>query len=126
MPDDEATRAAATIRDRRLALGWTQQRLAAEANVSVATIRKLESGSQPRYRPLTVVPVCRALGLPPGTLDPLLAGGSPPPDPDGATPAGDTPAGDTTVAGHHGALDDLADHERAEVLAFIAEVRRRR
>lgn len=126
MSDDEVKRAASAIRDQRLALGWTQQHLAGEAGVSVATIRKLESGTQTHYRPLTVVPVCRALGLPPGSLNGLLVVGRPPDD-DRTSPGHDTQHDhDVTVAGYHGALDDLADHERAEVMAFIADLRRRR
>ena len=51
--------------DRRAELGWTQERLAAEADVAVRTIRSLERG-EARPQPTTRGKIERALGWRPG------------------------------------------------------------
>lgn len=104
-------------------LGWTQQRLAAEAGISVATLRKLESGTQAAYRQLTIVPLCRALGWPPDTLDGLA------PDTQGSDTASlpapaDTPDR-TSIAAFSGELANLTTEEMAAIVDFVRQLRAR-
>ena len=52
-------------------LGLTREQLAAEALTSATTIRNLECGRVSRPWPLTLLRVCRALGLPQPVMGPL-------------------------------------------------------
>lgn len=120
------------IRRRRLELGWTQQRLATEAGISVATLRKLESGTQAAYRQLTVVPLCRALGWPPNALDGLTPDSPDSADsPDSETAPSpsttDTPgaADGTPIAAFSGELANLTAEEMAAIVDFVRQLRAR-
>lgn len=50
---------------RRRELGWSQERLAEEAGVSDATVRKIETGDAAHVQGAKLVAVREALGLPP-------------------------------------------------------------
>ena len=69
------------VKDRRLALGWTQQEAADRSGVSLATWRLVESAGRERFQELTLRGLARGLGWPVGAIDQLRAGG-PPPGPD--------------------------------------------
>jgi DNA-binding SARP family transcriptional activator/tetratricopeptide (TPR) repeat protein/DNA-binding XRE family transcriptional regulator len=56
------------IRDARIARGWTQQRLAQDAGVSVRTVRNIENGRQSR----SAAPLARVLGVEPPTEQPVV------------------------------------------------------
>lgn len=62
LPVDSVTRLGAAIRDRRLALGWTQAQLAARAGVSRQWVVALEAGA-PRAEMVRVMEVAAALEL---------------------------------------------------------------
>lgn len=69
------TRLGDAIRRRRVALGLTQEHLADEAEVSVNTIRNLESGNKARQ--LTLPKINRALGWVEDSYLLVLEGGAP-------------------------------------------------
>lgn len=98
---------AEAIRTRRLELGWTQHRLAHQAGISVATVRKLEAHKQPYYRALTLVPLCLALGWRSDALDNLLPPGSQLGDPP------DDAAADAGAGTEPGADDDAGPDDDA-------------
>jgi transcriptional regulator with XRE-family HTH domain len=66
------------VKERRLALGWTQQEAAERSSVSLATWRLIELGGRERYQELTLRGVIRGLGWPLDALDRLRSGGDPP------------------------------------------------
>jgi transcriptional regulator with XRE-family HTH domain len=72
------------VKDRRLALGWTQQEAADRAGVSLATWRLIELAGRERFQELTLRGLVRGLGWPVGSVERLQAGG-PPPGPDETT-----------------------------------------
>lgn len=135
---------AEAIRTRRLELGWTQHRLAHQAGISVATVRKLEAHKQPYYRALTLVPLCLALGWRSDALDNLLppgsqlgdppddttagAGAEPGADADGSgtTVAADTPGQVDLMAAFDGGLAGLDQKEIDELAEFVRQLRKRR
>lgn len=136
---------AEAIRTRRLELGWTQHRLAHQAGISVATVRKLEAHKQPYYRALTLVPLCLALGWRSDALDNLLPPGSqlgdPPDDTagdagadddagagaggSGTTVAADTPGQVDLLAAFDGGLAELDQNEIDELAEFVRQLRKR-
>jgi transcriptional regulator with XRE-family HTH domain len=59
---EQAQRLAAGLRSRREGAGMTQEQLAAQARVAVATVRKIESGSVTNPGVFTVVAMLSALG----------------------------------------------------------------
>jgi transcriptional regulator with XRE-family HTH domain len=75
---EEWKRVGAAVKDRRLALGWTQQEGADRAGVSLATWRLVELGGRQRYQELTLRGLVRGLGWPLDAIDRLRAGGDPP------------------------------------------------
>jgi transcriptional regulator with XRE-family HTH domain len=79
-PDSPAgwTHLGLAVKDRRLALGWTQQEAADRAGVSLATWRLVELGGRERYQELTLRGLIRGLGWPVDAVDRLRAGGDPP------------------------------------------------
>jgi transcriptional regulator with XRE-family HTH domain len=66
------------VKDRRLALGWTQQEAADRSGVSLATWRLIELGGRERYQDLTLRGLVRGLGWPLDAVDRIRAGGDPP------------------------------------------------
>jgi len=66
------------VKDRRLALGWTQQEAADRSGVSLATWRLVESAGRERFQELTLRGLVRGLGWPVGAIERLRAGGAPP------------------------------------------------
>ncbi len=78
------TRVGNAVKDRRLALGWTQQEAADRAGVSLATWRLIELAGRERFQELTLRGLVRGLGWPVGSIERLRAGG-PPPGPDETT-----------------------------------------
>lgn len=74
-PESSWVRLGDAVRRRRVALRFTQDQLAAEAECSVNTIRNLEKGK--RVRELTLPPIEEALGWEPGSYILVLEGGSP-------------------------------------------------
>jgi transcriptional regulator with XRE-family HTH domain len=72
------------VKDRRLALGWTQQEAADRSGVSLATWRLVESAGRERFQELTLRGLVRGLGWPVGAIEQLRAGG-PAPAPDELT-----------------------------------------
>jgi transcriptional regulator with XRE-family HTH domain len=72
-------RLASTIREARASLSWTQQQLADQAQVSLATLQNLEAGKARSRRPMSADRVAAALGWAPGSVDAVLAGGEPTP-----------------------------------------------
>lgn len=70
-------RLATAIREARASLGWTQQQLAEQAQVSLATVQHLEAGKTRSRRPMSADRVATALGWASGSVDSLLAGGEP-------------------------------------------------
>lgn len=122
--DAAVKRLAGEIRARRLELGWSQQRLATEAGISVATLRKLEGGMQAAYRHLTVVPLCRALGWPPSFLDELVSGERSAADEPADNPTGNpTGTSDPRLAAFDGDLAKLSETELAAVIDFVRQLR---
>ena len=67
------TRVGDAVKDRRLALGWTQQDAADRAGVSLATWRLIELAGRERFQELTLRGLVRGLGWPVG-LDRAPAG----------------------------------------------------
>jgi transcriptional regulator with XRE-family HTH domain len=65
----QAVRLAAQLRQLRENAGITQERLAAQAGVSIATVRKIETGGvvEPGY--FTVTALMGVLGVSPGDLE---------------------------------------------------------
>jgi len=59
---EQAQRLAAGLRSRREDAGMTQEQVAAQARVAVATVRKIESGSVTNPGIFTVIAMLRALG----------------------------------------------------------------
>lgn len=51
-----------TVREARLKRGWTQERLARMANLSIETVRAVEQGQRAFVRQATVDRLCHALG----------------------------------------------------------------
>jgi transcriptional regulator with XRE-family HTH domain len=78
------TRVGDAVKDRRLALGWTQQEAADRAGVSLATWRLIELAGRERFQELTLRGLVRGLGWPVGSIERLRAGG-PAPGPDETT-----------------------------------------
>jgi len=71
-------RLAGAIRERRQALGMTQQQLADAAGVTRTTIKNLEGARQPTKRlPSSTAAVEQALGWAPGSIRIVLDGGNP-------------------------------------------------
>ncbi len=66
------------VKDRRLALGWTQQEAADRSGVSLATWRLIELGGRERYQELTLRGLMRGLGWPRESVDRIRTGGDPP------------------------------------------------
>lgn len=64
-----ATALAATIRARRLELGWSQQKLADRAGIAYGTLRAVESGTVTEPGLFTIRSIADALG---SRLDELL------------------------------------------------------
>jgi transcriptional regulator with XRE-family HTH domain len=66
----QAARLAGQLRQLRESAGITQERLAAQAGVAIATVRKIETGVvvEPGY--FTVLALMDALGTSPGELTP--------------------------------------------------------
>jgi len=64
------------VKDRRLALGWTQQEAADRSGVSLATWRLIELGGRERYQELTLRGIIRGLGWPLDAVDRIRSGGS--------------------------------------------------
>ena len=64
----QAARLAGQLRERRERAGITQERLAAQAGVGIATVRKIETGAviEPGY--FTVMALMAVLGTSPGEL----------------------------------------------------------
>jgi transcriptional regulator with XRE-family HTH domain len=64
----QAERLAGHLRELRESAGITQERLAAQAGVGIATVRKIETGAvvEPGY--FTVLPLMSVLGTSPGEL----------------------------------------------------------
>jgi transcriptional regulator with XRE-family HTH domain len=62
----QAARLAGQLRELRQSAGMTQERLAAQAGVGIATVRKIETGAvvEPGY--FTVTALMAALGTSPG------------------------------------------------------------
>lgn len=78
--DSKWERLADAVRAARKARKWGQEDLAREADVSLATISRLESGKGYKGRmPQTIDKVERALGWAPGSAAAILAGGDPTP-----------------------------------------------
>ena len=63
-------RLATAVRERRLTLGLSAERLARDADVSVDTVRRIERGLIPNPGFFTVAALARVLGI---TLDDLAA-----------------------------------------------------
>ena len=75
------------VRDRRVALGLTQQQLADLADVVINTVGRLESGVKPKRRSSSWPKIEVALGWPTGFIEDFVTGkvqGPPVPDPDDA------------------------------------------
>jgi transcriptional regulator with XRE-family HTH domain len=68
----------AAAKDRRLALGWTQQEAADRSGLSLATWRLIEIGGRDRYQELTLRGLARGLGWPVDAVERMLGGGAPP------------------------------------------------
>lgn len=117
MGDDEGwIRVARAVRHRRVELGRTQQDIAEQAGVSLATWRLVESSGRSRYQDLTVRGITRVLGWSPDAFERLLAG--PVGEQDLLIESGDD--GTTTVpAGLADRWRDLSAGERAKVEGFI-------
>jgi transcriptional regulator with XRE-family HTH domain len=64
----------ALVRDRRIELGLTQEGVARDGGLSVATWRLLEQGGRDRYQQLTLSGAARALGWPHDAILRLLDG----------------------------------------------------
>lgn len=71
---DDWIRVAKAVRRRRVELGRTQQEIADDAGVSLATWRLIESAGRDRYQDLTVRGVTKALGWHADAIDTLLDG----------------------------------------------------
>lgn len=102
-------RLAGAIRERRQALGMTQQQLADAAGVTRTTIKNLEGARQPAKRlPLSVAPVEQALGWAPGSARIVLDGGAP----IGTDQPANPPQAPEPLSGlPTSVLDELADGE---------------
>lgn len=61
---------ATLVKSRRLTLGWSQEGLARESGVSVANVRRFESGNSPAASFVTIGRMARSLDL---SLDELFA-----------------------------------------------------
>lgn len=60
----------------RQAQGLSQAEVAARAKVSTASVQSAEYGTVPKSRmPVTLAPIAKSLGWPPGAIDSVLAGG---------------------------------------------------
>jgi transcriptional regulator with XRE-family HTH domain len=70
----QAALLARQLRELRVSAGITQERLAARAQVAIATVRKIETGAvvEPGY--FTVLALMDALGSSPGELGAMMAG----------------------------------------------------
>ena len=66
------------VKDRRLALGWTQQEAADRSGLSLATWRLIELGGRERYQELTLRGLARGLGWPVDAVERLRQGGQAP------------------------------------------------
>lgn len=107
---DEWRAVANKVAGRRMQLGLSQKEAAAKAGISEANWNVIENARQERYKPRTLVGVCRALEWTTDSIDRVLAGGEP-------TLLIRTPAGQ---------LVHLSDAELAEqIAALAAEIRRR-
>ncbi len=70
----QAARLAGQLRERRESAGITQQRLAEQAGVGIATVRKIETGAvvEPGY--FTVLALLAALGTSRSEVEALITG----------------------------------------------------
>lgn len=66
------------IKAARLARGFSQEKLAGIAKVSLSSVQNAESGIPRSRMPQTMGPVAAALGWPQGAIEAILAGGEPP------------------------------------------------
>lgn len=117
MTDSEGwNRVARTVRRRRVELGRTQQDIAEQAGVSLATWRLVETAGRDRYQDLTVRGLTRALGWRPEAIDLLLAGDVA--DDDLLVAAPSIPTADVP-AGLARRWRDLSVEEQSKVEGFI-------
>lgn len=117
MTDSEGwSRVARTVRRRRVELGRTQQDIAEQAGVSLATWRLVETAGRDRYQDLTVRGLTRALGWRPEAIDQLLEGDVA--DDDLLVPAG-SPSSAEVPAGLARRWSDLSPAEQSKVEGFI-------
>lgn len=110
-------RVAGAVRARRLELGRTQQDMAEQATVSLATWRLVESSGRDRYQDLTVHGICRSLGWRTDAFELLLGGEVPM-----AELRADRAGGEADVevpAGLARKWHDLSPAERSKVEGFI-------
>lgn len=109
-------RVAKTVRRRRVEMGRTQQDIAEQAGVSLATWRLVETAGRDRYQDLTVRGLTRALGWRPEAIDLLLAGDVPDDELLVPTP----PSASAEVpAGLARRWRDLSAEEQSKVEGFI-------
>jgi transcriptional regulator with XRE-family HTH domain len=95
-------------------LAMTQRDLAAASGVSVATIRKIQHGSQTSYSPTTLTRVAAALGWAPDAIDALRHGRQP--------PAGSVARRQHRVIKLAQQLDRLEDRELRAVERLVTEL----
>lgn len=108
---DDWDRVIAAVIDRRAELGLTQERLAAEANVAVRTIRSLERG-EAHPQPVTRRKIEKALGWKPGEFRRIEnENGGPQDDP-------------RDLAIYRAVLREQGEEDAAAVLEFLRDRRR--
>src|SRR3954454_10015008 len=73
MPSEQPSRFGALIRQLRDARGWTQEKLAREADITVTSVSNVERGAT-KPNAETVEKLAAAFGLEPGDLDPWPLG----------------------------------------------------
>lgn len=105
------------VRSRRLELGRTQQEIAEQAAVSLATWRLVETAGRDRYQDLTIRGLCRALGWRPDAIESLLAGDVPQEELHAELSPGDLEA--VVPAGLARKWHDMSPAERSKVEGFI-------
>lgn len=108
---DDWDRVIAAVIDRRAELGLTQERLAAEANVAVRTIRSLERG-EAHPQPVTRRKIEKALGWKPGEFRRI--------ENENGTPRDDP----RDLAIYRTVLREQGEEDAAAVLEFLRDRRR--